>query len=46
MTNVLSSELYLIYVEAALSNKLRSKKNMADLDAVSGRVAAEVNGLS
>ena len=44
--NVLSTELYLIYLEVALLNKHRSQKNMADLYAVGGRLAAEVNGLS
>ena len=39
-----STELYLIYLELALSNKRQSK--MADLNAVGGRLAAEVNGFS
>ena len=39
------TELYLIYLEIALSNNAEAK-NMADLDAVGGRLAAEVNGFS
>ena len=41
---VIPTELYLIYLEIALSNRRAEAKNMTDLNAVGGRLAAEVNG--